>query len=452
MAVLRARLLSGARRVWAPLADTSTGRFLTDTVLAGIAMVKGFRGEDISLRAAALTYISTFSLVPLLTVGLVLLRPLHQEIFQRRLRFAITEMLAPGVREESAAFLDRFLHPASSIAIGSFGFLALLLSAGSLLRHIDAAVNAIWGIQRQRPLLVRGLIYTGLLLLGPVFLAASFSGTGLVRAFFMTHAGHSAPQLITLGTTCIAVGALTLLYFWAPNAQLRIRSALAGGLVAGLAWMLAKQGYGDLAERSFYYNPLYGSLGALPLFLAWIYVSWLIVLAGARLSYAVEHVSFRDSLWAFGSHPRALELVGARVALEATLSWVDGRTPPLPRELARQLRVPESFVHEAVERMQEAGLLDKGRKGGLRPAKDPAELTLADLTLAVHGVMVTGGLDSWETPRAPGFEQVERFFRDADSAGIEVLRRTRWLDLVLPLRPALAAPAAPAAPDAAVGS
>lgn len=446
---LRERLLGWALRMWAPVADTSTGRFLTDTVLAGHAVVRGFRGEDLSLRAAALTYISSFSLVPLLTVAFVLLRALHQDSFQRRLRFAITEMLAPGVREESAAFLDRFLHPASSIAIGSFGFLALLLSAGSLLRHIEAAVNAIWGIQRQRPLLARLGIYSGLLLLGPVFLAASFSGTGLVRRFLLSTQSAYAPHFVLAGTTFLAVGALTLLYFWAPYAHLRIRSALAGGLVAGLAWMLARQGYADIAERSFRYNPLYGSLGALPLFLAWIYVSWLIVLGGARLSYAVEHVSFRASLWAFGSHPRALELVGARIALEATLAWVDGSTPPLPRQLARQLRVPESFVHETVERMEQGRLLERTRKGGVRPAKDPAELTLADLTLAVHGVMITGGPDTWTGPRAPGFEQVESFFQQSDCAGIEVLRRTRWLDLVIPLRPGLVAPAAPATPDVA---
>ncbi|XXF76492.1 YihY/virulence factor BrkB family protein [Myxococcaceae bacterium GXIMD 01537] len=446
---LRAKLLGWAQCAWAPVGRTSAGRFLTDTALAGHAVIKGFRGEDLSLRAAALTYISTFSLVPLLTVGFVLLRALHQESFQRRLRFAITEMLAPGVREESAAFLDRFLHPAGTIAIGSFGFLALLLSAGSLLRHIDAAVNAIWGIQRQRPIMVRVGIYGGLLLLGPVFLAASFSGTGMVRAFLLNNAGRYAHVFVSLGTTLLALGALTLLYYWTPHAHLRIRSALAGGLVAGLAWMLAKQGYADIAERSFAYNPIYGTLGALPFFLAWIYVSWFIVLAGARLSYAVEHVSFRDSLWAFGSHPRALELVGARIALEATLAWVDGRTPPLARELAKQLRVPEPFVHETVERMLEGRLLERVRRGGLRPAKDPAELTLADLTLAVHGVMITGGRETWTGPRAPGFEQVEPIFQESDCAGIEVLRRTRWLDLVIPLRPGLLAPAAPPAPEAA---
>ncbi|WP_167508733.1 MULTISPECIES: YhjD/YihY/BrkB family envelope integrity protein [unclassified Corallococcus] len=451
MVRLRTWTRTTASRVWAPVARTSGGRFATDIFLAGRTVARGFMGENLRLRAAALTYISMFSLVPLLTVGLVLLRTLHQEQFQKKLRFVISEVLAPGVSEESAALLDRFLHPGSSIAVGSVGFLAVLLSAGSLLRHIDGAVNELWGIRRQRPWLTRLSIYAGLLLLGPIFLAISFSGTGRVRVLLQTHA-PSAPLFIALGTMLIAIGSLTLLYLWTPFAHVRVRSALAGGLVAGVGWMLAKQVYAEFAARSFLYNPLYASLGALPLFLAWVYVSWLVMLFGARLSYAVEHVSFRDSLFAFGSHPRAYELVAARIAQDVTLCWVDGLTPPLPRELATRLRVPESLVHEVVDRLVEGRLLERGRRGGLRPARDPAELTLADSTLAVHGVMISGGPETWTGPRAPGFEQFEPLFQAADCAGVDLLRRTRWLDLVTPLRPGLLAPVAPEAPKAAAGS
>ena len=447
----RAWTRSTVARLWAPVGATSGGRFAADILFAARTVARGFMGENLRLRAAALTYISMFSLVPLLTVGLVLLRTLHQEQFQKKLRYVIAEVLAPGVSEESAALLDRFLHPGNSIAVGSVGFLAVLLSAGSLLRHIDGAVNELWGIRRQRPWLTRLSIYAGLLLLGPLFLAISFSGTGRVRVLLQTYA-PSAPLFIALGTMLIAIGSLTLVYLWTPYAHVRVRSALAGGLVAGVGWMLAKQVYAEFAVRSFLYNPLYASLGALPLFLAWVYVSWLIMLFGARLSYAVEHVSFRHSLFAFGSHPRAHELVAARVAQDVTLCWVDGRTPPLPRELATRLRVPESLVHEVVDRLVEGRLLERARRGGLRPTRDPSELTLADSTLAVHGVMISGGPETWTGPKAPGFEQFEPLFQAADCAGVDLLRRTRWIDLVTPLRPGLLAPPAPEAPKAAAGS
>ncbi|MCP3145078.1 YhjD/YihY/BrkB family envelope integrity protein [Pyxidicoccus xibeiensis] len=446
----RDRTKAWALRLWEPVRDTPVGLFAMDTLLAARTVAQGFRGENLRLRAAALTYVSMFSMVPLLTVALVLLTAFHQEAFKEKLRDVVGELLDPGVRGKSSAFLDRFLRPSNSVAIGSVGFLAVMLSAGSLLRQLDGAVNELWGIRRQRPWGIRLLIYAGLLLLGPFFLAASFTGTGQVRTFLQSHFQH-AGVFITFGTTLLAVASLTLLYFWTPYSHMRVRSALAGGLVAGLGWMVAKQVYAEFAARSFHYNPLYASLGALPLFLAWVYVSWLLLLFGARLSYAVEHAAFRDSLFAFGTHPRADELVASRIAQETTLAWVDGTQAPTPRELATRLRVPESLVHEVVDRMVDADLLERLRRGGLRPARDPATLTLADTTLAVHGVMISGGAESWDGPRAPGFEQLEPLFQAADCAGIDLLRRTRWLDLVVPLRPGLAEAPPSEAPRVASG-
>ncbi|WP_224244292.1 YhjD/YihY/BrkB family envelope integrity protein [Hyalangium gracile] len=452
---LRTKLVGWAQKTWAPVADTSLGRFAADVYLAARALVRDFQGENISLRAAALTYISVFSLIPLITVVLALLRSLHYDEFQRRMRSAIYVALAPGIREESSEFLDRFLTPANSIAIGSVGFVALLFSAASLLRNIDGAVNEVWGIRRQRPMLIRALIYLGLLLLGPVFLAASFSGTGAVRALIV-NAGYSvAPQIVLVTTTVLAVTSMTFLYYWTPYAKVQVRSALAGGIVAGLGWVIAKELYQQFAEQIFRYDKLWGSLSVVPLFLAWIHVSWLLVLSGARLSYAVEHAAFRDSLWAFGNHPRALELVATRVAMEATLAWVDGQPPPMPRAMALHLRVPESFVHDAIERMVKAQLLELSRKGGAQPARDPSDLSLAEISSAIHGVTILGGPETWTGPRgAPGFEQVEVLFHKADCATADVLRRTKWTDLIAHLRPGLAtaaAPAAPAPPAAAAG-
>ncbi|PTL78395.1 YhjD/YihY/BrkB family envelope integrity protein [Vitiosangium sp. GDMCC 1.1324] len=463
---LRARALEWARRTWAPLERTRAGRFAADTVLALRSLARGFQGENIRLRAAALTYISVFSLVPLLTVVLALLGAYHQQAFQQRLREIIFAVLAPGVREESAAFLERFLKPGHATAIGSAGFLGLLFSAGSLLQNIDVSLNEIWGVKNHRPWLVRALIYAGLLLLGPLMLALSFAGTSVVHSFLEgTHSPHFLglfELLFGALSPLTAVAGLTLLYYVTPNTHLRLRSALAGGLVAGVAWSVARHVYTGAAAYSFRNNPLYASLGALPMFLAWLYVDWLLILVGARLSYAVEHATFRDSLWAFGAHPRARELVAARVAQETTLVWFDGGTPPLPRDLALRLRVTESLVDEVVEDLERAGLLERHRRGGVLPARPPAELTLADLTLAVHGVYNPVEPGTHRSPRAPGFEILDAFFRESDRAGLEVLRQTRWLDLAILVRPGLAQvqpepteapPASPPPPvEAATGS
>ncbi|MBF5044378.1 YihY family inner membrane protein [Aggregicoccus sp. 17bor-14] len=435
------RRTAPARRGWERFAATRAGRFTVDTFVAARAVLRGFRGEQLGSRAAALTYISIFSLVPLLTVALALLHALHQGAFQRRLRGLIFEVLAPGVREESAAFLERFLSRGSTTAIGSVGFLALLVSAASLLRHVEAALNELWGVRQKRPFALRLAAYVAMLLFGPLLAAASLSGTGALRALVLDTRVSFAPQLLTLGTGVLSAAGLTLLYLWAPHAHVRLRSALAGGLVAGAAWTAAKAGYVAFAAHSFRYNPLYASLGALPLFLAWVHLSWLVILFGARLAYAVEHASFRDSLAVFGDHPRARELVAARIAQEVTRAWLEGRPGPAPRELATQLRVPEALLAEVVVQLRAAGLLQPGRRGGLQPGRPVEQLTLSDVWVAVHG----SGARAAPSPRTAGcagdFEALECLLLEADAAGIRVLERTGWLDLAR--APSAGAPEAP---------
>ena len=108
----------------------------------------------------------------------------------------------------------------------------------------------------------------------------------------------------------------------------------------------------------------------------------------------------------------------------------------------------ESLVEEVAEDLVRAGLMARHRRGGLLPARAPEELTLADLTLAVHGVYSPVEPGAWSPPRAPGFEALDAFFRQSDALGLDVLRRTRWLDLAVLERPGLARVYAPP-PDSA---
>src|SRR5512140_3272589 len=331
----------------ASLEATRGGRFAADTVGGIRAVVHGFRGERISLRAAALTYLSIFSLVPLLTVALVLLEFLHQEEFRRQMEHFIQRILAPGIREETAALLNGFIARASSVAALAIGFLVLGFSGGMLLKNLDASLNEIWNVRKKRPWHVRLLIYAFALLLGPVLVAVSLAGTVGVQDLLVGAGVSSARQATTLAWLLLAVSAFTSLYYLAPNAPVRLRSALAGGLVAGAAWDLSRYGYSLFGEQIFRYNPVYGSLGAMPLFLAWIYLTWLLVLFGARLAYAVEHAAAGGLLRALGEHPRARELVAARIAEEVTLAQLAATAPPTARELSRLLEVSEERVREA---------------------------------------------------------------------------------------------------------
>ncbi|MCI0572162.1 MAG: YihY family inner membrane protein [Myxococcaceae bacterium] len=427
-------------RLYRPFHARPAGRFLSDTFFAARAVVRSYRGERLDVRAAALTSVTLFSLVPLVSVALGLLHALAPEELEQRLRGLISSLLAPGVRAEGAVLLDGFLRTAGSSAVGSLGFALLVLSSASLLRQLDAALNELWHVRRPRPLPVRLALYALILVLGPLLAALSLLTTGVLRDVLLM-APPLAPVVQlpgSVGRAFLAVLALTGLYKLAPNASVRWSSALTGAVFAGLAWELVRHGYNHFATRIFQVDPIYGSLGALPLFLAWVYVSWLAVLSGARLAYAVEVASLR----ALGvsvhllHHPRARALVAARVAQVTTLAFLSGAPPPRPRELALRFRVTEGLLEESVSRMEEAGLVTLTWRNGVQPARDPSALTLEDVARAVgvRGLERTPG--PLEEPLDEEFSRMERYFLQADAASAEHLARLTWTDLAGLLDPA----------------
>lgn len=413
---------------WAPLATTRAGRFASDTYLALRGVIHGFRGEFINLRAGSLTFISIFSLVPMVTVALALLQLLHQDALRLRLTTFIRDLLAPGIQHESAAFLDKFINSASSTAAGSLGFFFLMASAGMLLRHLDASLNEIWAVQRARPLWVSFGLYALALTFGPVVAGAWLIGTATIRRLIVDAGFPFSAEFIILGSIALSVGVLTLIYKLAPHAPVRWRSALAGGLVGGVGWEAAKHLYARFAVLVFKANPIYGSLSAAPLFLMWIYLSWLLVLLGARLSYAVEHATFRGEFMDLVHHPRTKELLGARLAQLTAAAHLQKVSYPTIRSLARRLRVPEQMLAEVARLLVDAQLLVLGPRGALRPAREPHELTLADLSAAVGGVPKLMPTPEW-VPKVSEFQEVEQLFADVDEASIARLKAVTWSQL-----------------------
>lgn len=364
--------------------------------------------------------------MPLLAVGLGFLRLIKQKEITARVQALVHDVLAPGVREETTAFLDAFLKTASSTAVSGIGVIGLLIAAGSLVYNLEKSINAIWHVRRERPAYVRVLMYLGVLLGGPVVVALSLAATGVFqRLVTRLHLPYST-EFLWVGAVVVTVGAMTALYKLTPATTVRFRSALAGGMVAGLGWDVAKHLYSGFASATFTLSPFYASLGALPLFLIWIYVSWLIVLMGARLAYAVQHASFRGVILDLERHPRARELIAARIAQLTTVALMDGHPAPTTKKLARSLDVPDQTLFEIVELMEQAGLLVRIKRGGLRPARAPADLTLADVAAAVGGIAALLPRSADDFAKAPEFQTVEALFQGLDHVAVDRLKAVSW--------------------------
>ena len=255
-------------------------------MVARFAVARSLQDQIIEV-AASLTFTTVLSIVPLLAVALSLFTafPLFKDYRDALQDFLATNLMPSAVSDTVMQYLNDFAHQASRLtAIGS-GF--LVITALLLIMSIDSALNNIWHLKRQRPISQRILVYWAVVSLGPVMLGASlWASTQLARESLGMVA--QIPVLDELGISAVPFG-LTILGFTAifvvvPNCKVLWRDAFAGGLLTAVILEAMKIGFGYYISQFPTYTIIYGTFAAVPVFLAWIYISWIGVLLGATLA------------------------------------------------------------------------------------------------------------------------------------------------------------------------
>jgi membrane protein len=343
-------------------------------------------GEGLRLRAMALTYISLFAIVPALVVAFSVVQAFTgMDALWRGIHGFLLDNLAVGARTSIEPYLDRFVRNAHATSAGLVGGALLVFSAVSLFGHVERAVNEIWKVRRPRPLAQRALIYWAGLTLGPFLLAGSLALGHAVGAFIPgATAGQLLARLAAALLSCTLFGAL---YFFVPATRVRLCAAATGGLVAGITWELAKALYAVVVARFFHYHAIYGSVATIPIFLVWLYVSWTLVLFGARVSFVAQHARVL-----LRGHPPegqgtllGRELLAARAMLVVALAYRDGLTPPDPGDVALRIETFGEPVREILGTLRAKRLVLELTGGGLVPARPLEEITLADVRCASSG-------------------------------------------------------------------
>jgi membrane protein len=368
---VRARLLAWRTRA---LGLPAVGRSIQTIV----TVASGLRTEPITLRAAALTYLTVLSVVPLLTVVLSITQVvLGPHGLETRLRDFLVQNLTGGAQAVVGQYISQYVQRASKI--GGVGFAFLIFSSISLMMNIEAAFNHTFRATRSRPLLLRLGIYWCFLTLAPLVLAASLAATGYLQAARTQALQH----LFVLGPLLLTYLTFWLLYLVVPNTRVRVRPALIGALIAGTAWEIAKTGYAATSAVSVRQSAMYGSLSAIPIFLVWTYLSWIIVLFGARVAYAAQ-VSHPDGRAQPLKSPRDRELLAAVVMQKVASAFARNAAPPTADDLVRALPALVEDVDETLSRLQQAGLLHGVENNGWVPARPLATIRLADIREAAR--------------------------------------------------------------------
>lgn len=376
------------------------------------------REEMLPQVAGSLTFTTTLALVPLLTIVLAIFTtfPIFGQLRTALETYFAQALMPKAISNTIIANLTQFADKAKGLSL--LGAVLLLFTSTTMMGMIERVFNQIWRVRRPRPLMQRMLVYWALITLGPLLFGLSISLTS--QLFMATGGIATAVPLLggifsTLASIALTTGAYTLLYVAVPNRQVDWRDALWGALAAAVAFELAKRLFALFIRQFPTYAIIYGALAALPLFLLWMYLSWLITLLGAVLAAALPTVKY-ERWWHVPAPGDAF--IDAMAVLEVLHGGAHATGSALVHvaTLRDHTRIGYDELDLLLEQMAAAGWAGRvqpeaapGRFGALAPAAadadswvllaDPDQLRVAD----VYRLFVFGGVRAALAPhQAPG--------------------------------------------------
>jgi membrane protein len=389
-----------AEQIWAvSTANLRRGKALLYRVSrVGYSTVVGFVDNRLTVRAAALTYFSALSIVPFLAFAFAVLKGFgaYASFIDGRVRPYLQETFGGnpallGAIERILQFVDR----TDVSKLGAVGLLILVYTSVSLLSSVEQTLNEIWGAKTTRTFVRQLTDYVTLLVTTPLLILVA---TTLLTAAQNSDAVLFLRHTLALGlvidfllrlTSLVAVGvALLAIYGILPNVHVRPTSALLGAAVGAVLWHGALVLYVQFQMGVSSYNALYSVMSAVPIFLVWSYVSWLIVLVGAQV--AASHQSERATQQRFrarGVDQALKETLAVVAAAHIARDFLSGRPLRGDAALAELVRMPPLTVEEILGTLVRAGLLARtsgGPEVGYVPARDLDAIRLTDLQDAVR--------------------------------------------------------------------
>ena len=370
------------------------GRFLA-------YLLRRFNQDRCLQLASSLTFTTLLALVPLVTIMLTLMSafPVFSGLGENIRAFLLANMLPDKAGTIVSGYIEQFSGRAGRLT--AVGTAVLAVTAFMLMFTIEHAFNSIWRVSRPRPVAQRILVYWAALTLGPVLIGASLSITSyLVGASLglTRQTPLAGTAILWLVPFLLTWGAFTLLYYVVPNRTVEPRHALAGGLVAAFVFEAMKRSFALYIAQFPTYTIVYGAFAVIPIFLLWIYFSWVSIVTGALIAaLAPDFTVLRGST--------GPSRVGFRDALETLLVLARAQQGPGLldlRNVAKRASLTVDQAENLLERMAARGWV--ARSGGERYAMvcDKERLQVGD----VYREFVLDAKGATERPHGDALENV----------------------------------------------
>jgi membrane protein len=414
-------------------------RLVTTATAFALYALRRFNLDGCFAASGALSYTTLVSLVPLAVIALGSLSsfPIFAPVRDQILRLVL-ENFVPSIGEQAAWWFRAFAESATqTTAIGVAG---IATTGILLLVTVEDQLNLIWRVTAPRPWVQRLLAYWTLITLGPLLVGISLS----LSTYFEIAArqvGFGQEAMVWLASSwlhglaravpaLLEFVALTLLYCLIPNCTVRWRDGAFGAVIATVAIEILKVGFSIYIGASSFYSTVYGALAIIPIFLLWMYISWMAVLLGAVVAAALPK-------WRIDQRIGNVSAGGVRLGLSLALiaALVRAQKHGEARStsaLAAELGVATTVIDEHLKPLAEAGFAAHRQDGCWVLAWSPETATLHDLYKALRFPLAGRWDDQvsapWQRQVAPAMDRIVR----SEAAAMQVTIAALLVDTLEP--------------------
>ena len=399
--------------------------------------VRRFNLDKCELRASALTFYSLLSIVPVVALAFAVAKGFGVEkILGEQLMAKMQGQ--EEVAERIIGFAQSFLENTRGGAIAGVGIVLLFWTVIKVLGNVETSFNDIWGVKTPRAMGRKLADYLSIMMICPVLLIIASSVTVLLttqvssmleRLSFLGYLADVLIWLLKIFPYGVIWLVFTFIYVFMPNTKVGLKSALWGGILAGTIYQLVQLAYITFQIGVSNYGAIYGSFAALPLFLVWLQLSWLIVLLGAEISFAHQNVATyefeQDCLRVSHSFKRMVALTITSLCVK---NFLNAEKPSTAEDISRELEVPIRLVRSVLSELTEARLLsevclDHRENVAYQPACDIDRLTVS----AVLEQLDQQGIDALPVAESTGLnrlrETLKRFHDISEQSPVNVRLR-----------------------------
>jgi len=439
---------SSALLKWADRQDTESqpliraARYFLRLILI---TVKEFNNNELSLRSGALTYTILLSLVPMLAMSTAIVKGLGGGDELRQAAYTYIETLEkssismgtivgekPAPTETSSpansgkltghlrSAIDQlfdYVDKTNFAALGTIGVIGILLSVILVLSHIETAMNAIWKVTDGRSILRKISDYLTLLILMPLsinvaFAASAFLANPALSSKIDTLIPFAWLQTLLLQAVPVFFIALTFyaMYIFFPNTKVKTFPAVFGATLAAILWFGVQNVYISLQVGVAKYNAIYGSFATLPLFLVWMYLGWIFILAGAQVSYTFQNIKSYTLVPLTGAP--SLKLAAAFDIMDNIYSAFASKQPLFRQNIVELLpQYPPKMLEKALLELQQAEAVHLSQTDErllpMTPLEQYENQVVVDIILGSDAPATTGGKRSLQAIKFVGENSTE---------------------------------------------